>query len=266
MILLLDIGNHTLHLGLARSHQAPATSHWPPATVRIVWHQDLPAHVSAFRLHRIPVTSPRETITGAAIASVVPAFTPEFCALFRRQFGIEPLVLGHRARTGLRLHYAPKSSLGADRIANAVAAFHLYHRDAIVVDLGTATTIEVVTREGNFLGGAIMPGLETMLASLKLATAQLPKTELASPRRLLATSTASGIQSGVFAAHFAGIDRLVQGITKETHRKFHIIATGGLSRRFGRLVRNVSIINPLLTLQGLSIVFDLNNTPRRNHG
>jgi type III pantothenate kinase len=271
MILLLDIGNHTLHLGLARSHQPPATSHQPPATGRIIWHQDLPAQSTALRFDRIPAFSPEEEITGAIIASVVPAFTSNFCDLFEKQFGVEPLVLSHRTRTGLRLHYAPKSSLGADRIANAAAAYYLYHKDAIVVDLGTATTLEVVTREGDFLGGAIMPGLGTMLNSLKFETAQLPKLEPSrlgniSHRRLLATSTQSGIQSGIFAAHFAGIDRLTQGITKEIHRKFHIIATGGLSRRFGRFIRNVSIINPLLTLQGLSIIFDLNNTTRRNNG
>jgi type III pantothenate kinase len=260
MILLLDIGNHTLHLGLARSPKPQTAGRKPLAAGRIVWHQDLPARAAAFRLDGIPATSPEETIAGAVIASVVPAFTPDFCDLFRRQFGIEPLVLSHRTRTGLRLHYSPKSSLGADRIANAAAAYHLYRRDAIVVDMGTATTLEVVTREGDFLGGAIMPGLETMLDALKLETAQLPKPEPANPRRLLATSTRAGIQAGVFSAHFAGIDRLVQGITRETHRKFHIIATGGLSRRFGRHVRDVSVINPLLTLQGLSIVFDLNNT------
>jgi len=266
MILLLDIGNHTLHLGLARNCEPQATSHKPQAAGRIIWHQDLPAHATAFRFDRIPAFSSKEEITGAAIASVVPAFTPDFCALFRRQFGLEPLVLDYRTRTGLNLHYSPRSSLGADRIANAAAAYHLYHKDAIVVDLGTATTLEVVTREGDFLGGAIMPGLGTMLSSLKFSTAQLPKPALVPPRRMLASSTRAGIQSGVFSAHFAGIDRLVQGITKETRRKFHIIATGGLSRRFGRLVRNVSIINPLLTLQGLSIVFDLNNTTRRNNG
>ncbi len=265
MILLLDIGNHTLHLGLARNCEPQATSHKPQAAARIIWHQDLPAQSTAFRFDRIPAFSLKEEITGAIIASVVPAFTSSFCDLFEKQFGVEPLVLDHRTRTGLRLHYTPKSSLGADRIANAAAAYYLYHRDAIVVDLGTATTLETVTRDGDFLGGAIMPGLGTMLNALKFETAQLPKLEPSrlgslSHRRLLATSTQAGIQSGVFSAHFAGIDRLVQGITKETRRKFHIIATGGLSRRFGRYIRNVSIINPLLTLQGLSIIFDLNNT------
>jgi type III pantothenate kinase len=266
MILLLDIGNHTLHLGLARNCEPQATSHKPQAAARIIWHQDLPAQSTAFRFDRIPATSQEEPIDGAMIASVVPAFTSSFCDLFEKQFGVEPLVLDHRTRTGLRLHYTPKSSLGADRIANAAAAYYLYHRDAIVVDLGTATTLETVTRDGDFLGGAIIPGLGTMVNALKLETAQLPKPELVPPRRLLATSTQAGIQSGVFSAHFAGIDRLIQGITKETHRKFHIIATGGLSRRFGRYIRNVSIINPLLTLQGLSIIFDLNNTTRRNNG
>ena len=150
-------------------------------------------------------------MTGAIIASVVPAFTSSFRDLFEKQFGVEPLVLDHRTRTGLRLHYTPKSSLGADRIANAAAAYHLYRKDAIVVDLGTATTLEVVTRDGDFLGGAIMPGLGTMVNALKLQTAQLPKRRTRRRRDgSSARAPQTGIQSGVFSAHFAGIDRLVQ--------------------------------------------------------
>jgi len=252
MILLLDIGNHTLHLGLARGR-------------RVVWHQDLPAQAGRLRLDRSPVMKQAQSLDGAVIASVVPAFTGSFRDLFREQLGVEPLVIDSRTETGLRLHYTPRASLGADRIANAVAAHHLHKSDAIVVDMGTATTLEVVTREGDFLGGAIMPGLGTMLRALKLNTAQLPGAELATPRRAIGASTAAGIRSGVFHAHFAGIDRLVERITRETRRKYFIIATGGLSRRFGRFIHNVSSINPLLTLQGLSILFDLHNTPRRNN-
>jgi type III pantothenate kinase len=253
MTLLLDIGNSTLHLGLARGR-------------KIVWHQNLPAGATAFRLRRLPASCSGKAIDGAVVASVVPASTPIFCSLFKEQFGVEPLVLDHRTETGLRLHYTPKSSLGADRIANAAAAFHLYQRDTIVVDLGTATTLEVVTRQGDFMGGAIMPGLETMLTALRLRTAQLPESEPAKPGRALATSTRTGIRSGVFHAHFAGIDRLIERIRKETRRKYFIVATGGLSRRFGRDISSVSVINPLLTLQGLGIIFDLHNTTRRNNG
>ena len=252
MILLLDIGNHTLHLGLANGR-------------RVVWHQDLPAQSGKFRLGRSPALKQARHLDGAVIASVVPAFTGGFRNLFRKQLGVEPLVVDSRTQTGLRLHYTPRSSLGADRIANAVAVHHLHHRDAIVVDMGTATTLEVVTREGDFLGGAIMPGLGTMLTTLKLQTAQLPGVELTVPRRAIGTSTAAGIRSGVFHAHFAGIDRLVERVTRETRRKYFIVATGGLSRRFGRYIHNVSSINPLLTLQGLSIIFDVHNTPRRNN-
>lgn len=196
---------------------------------------------------------------------MVPAFTKSFRDLLRGQLGVEPLVVDSRTETGLRLHYTPRSALGADRIANAVAAHHLHHRDVIVVDMGTATTLEVVTREGDFLGGAIMPGLGTMFTTLKLQTAQLPGVELAVPRRAIGAGTAACIRSGVFHAHFAGIDRVVERITRETRRKYFVIATGGLSRRFGRSIRNVSSVNPLLTLQGLSILFDLHNTPRRKN-
>jgi type III pantothenate kinase len=252
MILLLDIGNHTLHLGLAQGR-------------RIVWHQDLPSQTGRLQLDNRLVLKQAGVLEGAVIASVVPAFTGSFRDLFRKQLGVEPLVVDHRTRTCLRIHYTPRSSLGADRIANAVAAHALRRRDTIVVDMGTATTLEVVTREGEFLGGAILPGLGTMLKTLRLQTAQLPGVEPAVPRRALGAGTAAGIRSGVFHAHFAGIDRLVQRISRETRRKYFIIATGGLSRRFGRFIRNVSSVNPLLTLQGLSIIFDRHSTPRRNH-
>jgi type III pantothenate kinase len=242
MTLLFDIGNSALHVALARDQD-------------IVWHRTVVAGARHFRLKHIAGLKRGERITGAAISSVVPRLTPVFATLVREQLGLKPLVLSHRTRTGLKLDYDPKSGLGADRIANAAAAFHLYRRDTIVVDLGTATTLETVTRDGRFIGGAILPGLGLMGTMLSVGTARLPEVEPAAPGRFLATSTAGSIRSGIFAAHFAGIDYLIRRISKETRRQYCCIATGGLSSRFGRYITDIALINPLLTLQGLNIIF-----------
>lgn len=254
MILLLDIGNSTLHLGLAHNQ-------------RIVWNQDIPAGSTRFRPERIHHIAGDREVTGVVIGSVVPQYIPVFSDLVREKLRVEPLIVNHRVRTGLRIRYHPKSGLGADRIANATAVFHLYGRNTIVVDMGSATTLEVVTQHGEFLGGAIMPGLGMALAALRLHTALLPEVKFAQPRRLVGTSTAEAIRSGVFSSHFAGIDDLISGISAETRKCYSVVVTGGLSRRYGKhvgasrrsqsFVREI-IINPLLTLQGMSILFDLN--------
>jgi len=243
LILLLDIGNTCLHLGLARKPGA------------VVWHRTIPTGARRFRVPSITTLNRQDRITGVAICSVVPELTSVFKTLSREQLGLKPLVLDWRTPTGLKLNYRPRSSLGPDRIANALAACHLYRSNALVVDMGTATTIEAVTRQGEFLGGAILPGLGLMLDALACRTARLPGLLPGKPHAVLGQNTRESILSGAFHAHFAGISRIIQGIEHETKLEFRVIATGGLSRRFGRFIDNVSSINPLLTLQGLSIAF-----------
>ena len=247
--LLVDIGNSTLHLALAEG-------------TRIIWHEDLPAGSRKFEVKNLKTRG--ALITGVGIASVVPDFTPAFAELARTQLGLEPLIVSHKIRTGLRLDYRPRSSLGPDRIANAIAAHSLYPGNTIVVDMGTATTIEVVTREGVFTGGAIMPGLPLMLAALRLGTARLPPVKPGVPGRLPATGTVENIRAGAFHAHFAGINAAISGIQRETKRKYRIIATGGLSTDFGRWIHGVESVTPLLTLQGIAIALQLNSLRRQN--
>jgi type III pantothenate kinase len=250
VIFLLDIGNTCLHLGLARR----------PG--EIAWHRTLAPGSGRFHVSRITALDRKERITGVAISSVVPELTREFVALARSRLGLAPVVLDSRTRTGLELRYRPAASLGPDRIANAVAAHYLYRGDALAVDMGTATTIDVVTTQGVFLGGAILPGLGTMLDALSSRTARLPALEPGVPRRALGRTTRENILSGAFHAHFAGINRIIRAIEQETGRKFKIVVTGGLSSEFGRAVEGVSVINPLLTLQGLSIAFHYHTNRR----
>jgi type III pantothenate kinase len=261
MILLLDIGNSALHVGLAERSSGPTGC----GSSRIIWHRSIPPNPQPLQVGQIRGLDRQAALDGVAISSVVPALTREMVKLARKQLGLEPLVLTSRTRTGIELRYRPKSALGADRIANAAAAHYLYRTNSIVVDMGTATTLGVVTRAGVFIGGLIMPGLHTMLASLQRATGQLPRVSPARPRSALGTSTQESMRAGVFQAHFAGIRQAIRDIEQETRRSYRIIVTGGLSARFGRYAANDSLINPLLTLQGLSIVFDLNNS-RRTHG
>jgi type III pantothenate kinase len=254
LVLLVDIGNSTLHLGLAQGRN-------------VIWHQDIPAGAQRSPAVHLPKLKGKARVEGVVVSSVVPSLESDFARLSRDQLGVEPLLLSARVPCGIRLRYHPKSKLGPDRIANAAAAFHLYRRDTIVVDMGTATTLEVMTRQGDFIGGAIMPGLGTMLSSLRFGTATLPLVPAAVPKTALGTSTAGSIRSGVFHAHFAGIDRIIERVRHETRRQYFIVATGGLARRFGRFIHNVSAVHPLLTLQGMAIAFQLHiNQSRRTYG
>jgi type III pantothenate kinase len=251
LVLLADIGNSALHLALA-------------CGPRIVWHDSVRSGTGRYTPHHIPGLGPADRLTGVAICSVVPRLTRELSALIRSRLGLSPLLVSHRLNTGLRYGYRRPAELGPDRIANAVAALHLVPGNTIVVDMGTATTVEAVTADGRLLGGAILPGLGTMAGALSAHTARLPLVKLVTPVHFLGRSTDQGIRAGIFAAHFAGISRIIDRIEAETRERFHVIATGGLSRRFGRLIPRISLIEPLLTLQGVRILLERQANRRKD--
>ena len=196
---------------------------------------------------------------GAVICSVVPEVTALFAGAIKKEFGIELLNVDHVMKTGLKFRIKAPGDLGPDRIANAVAAHRLYKGPLIVVDFGTATTFCVVTARSEYKGGAIMPGLALAAGSLASATSKLPRVELKRPSRVLGRDTNENILSGIVYGHAGAVERIISGIRKETGGASTVVATGGLSGLIAPHLKVIDHLNPLLTLEGLRFIYELNN-------
>ena len=195
-----------------------------------------------------------------AFCSVVPDLVYSLRSCCRKYFGVDPFVLRAGVKTGLKIGYRNPLEVGPDRIANAIAATHLHpDRDLIVVDFGTATTLDVVRAGRDFVGGIIMPGLRISMEALEQKTARLPNVEILAATELVGRSTVEGIQSGLYFGHRAAIDGLVRAICAEVfdgHRAF-VIATGGFSRLFEDS-KLFDAVLPDLVLVGLERALALN--------
>jgi type III pantothenate kinase len=205
-------------------------------------------------------------IEAAVICSVVPSVTPLFMEALRKCFGFEPINVSHKLKTGLKFCIKNPDELGADRIANAVAARKLYKGHLIVIDFGTATTFCVISTKGEYRGGVIMPGLGISADVLVEKTAKLPKIELRAPEKMLGNDTKSSILSGVVLGHAGAVERVIKELKtelscdKSTDAKIatNVIATGGFAELVVPFVKGVKEVNPLLTLEGLRIIYELN--------
>ncbi len=191
------------------------------------------------------------------LSSVVPALTPEFEVMTRRLYGIEPLVVRAGLQLGVKLDVLDPTSLGPDRIANAVAVAD-GALPAIVVDMGTATTFDVIRRGKRYVGGAIAPGLQTSVEGLFRTAAKLPKVEIRKPRRTIGRTTEESIQSGVFYGIVGAIDGTVRRMMDELRRKPRVVATGGLARLVAAASETIDEVDEALTLRGLAMIDALN--------
>jgi len=190
----------------------------------------------------------------AVIASVVPRLTTIYTNTIEVKFGVRPIIVSATLPVGLKIGYRRPEQLGADRLANAAAGFYLYGGPIVVVDLGTATKFEVVTKKGEYLGGAIGPGVETASLDLVRKTALLPKVVLKKPKAAIGRSTEEALQSGILIGAAGAIDRMVAEIEKELGTKVKVIATGGLAKMVAGLSKRIQKVDPDLTLKGLRII------------
>lgn len=190
----------------------------------------------------------------AVVGSVVPPLTPAWAGLVRRLLGCEPLVASAETAGGLTIDILDPMSIGVDRIANAVAVAELYRLPAIVVDLGTATTFDVILPGPRYVGGAIAPGPTTSAEELFRRAARLAKVELQAPRRAVGRSTEECIQSGVYWGTIGQIDGLVQRLARERRIRPFVLATGGLAELFAGGSKTIRAVDPALTLQGLRLM------------
>jgi type III pantothenate kinase len=268
MLLTIDAGNTQTVVGLFRGHDL--VDHWRIATdsdrtsdeLALMVQQFLGFHGFSFALPNVedPVDAePRDArlITGVAICSGVPRVTAELRQMTERYFGFPALVLEPGVRTGMPILYDNPKEVGADRIANAVGAYELYGGPSIIVDFGTATTIEAVSAAGEYLGGAIFPGVEIAMDALFGRAAGLRRVELQPPKHVIGKSTAESIQSGTIYGFSAQVDGLVDRFVAELG-ECTVISTGGLADLITPYARTVQHYEPWLTLYGLRIIFDRN--------
>jgi type III pantothenate kinase len=253
MLLTIDAGNTQTVVGLF--NEAELVDHWRIATDAERTSDELALMIQQFLgFHGFSFD---DSITGVAISSGVPRVTAELRQMTERYFGFGALVLEPGVRSGMPILYDNPKEVGADRIANAVGAYDLYGGPSIVVDFGTATTIEAVSDRGEYLGGAIFPGVEISLDALFGKAAGLRRVELIEPKHVIGKSTAESIQSGVIYGFSAQVDGLVDRFMAELG-ECEVIATGGLAEPFLPHSRTVQHFEPWLTLFGLRIIFERN--------
>ncbi len=196
-------------------------------------------------------------VTGVAVCSGVPRVTAALRALCDRHLHLAPVVIGPGTRTGVPIRYENPREVGADRIANAVGALDRYPAPLVVVDFGTATTLDAISAGGEYLGGAIVPGVEIALDALYSHAALLRRVELVAPRQVIGTSTESAIQSGTLHGTAVLVDGMVARMEAEMGEPT-VVATGGLSNLVAPLTRRVQHLEPWLTLHGLRLVYERN--------
>ena len=201
----------------------------------------------------------KKDIEGAIICSVVPQATNSFSEAIRKYLNLEPVIVGPGIKTGLKVNIDNPKELGPDRIANSVAGYLTTETDTVVIDLGTATTFDVVSKNKEYLGGSIAPGIKISLDALTLKTASLKSVELDTPNKVIGKNTYEAIQSGLIMGHASMIDSMVEKIILEIDIEPKIILTGGLSKVVQPILNvNVEYIENL-TLVGLEEIFKLNN-------
>jgi type III pantothenate kinase len=254
MLLAIDIGNSHIVFGvfsgkkLICEFRIATQSHKTSDEYGI-----LVKNIMAFR--KIPL----KKIKGAILSSVVPPFSSVFEEMIRNYFSITPMIVNHQLSTGITLQYGRPEEIGADRIVNAAAAYHLFGGPVVIIDMGTATTFCVVSKKGHYLGGAIAPGLIISSEALFSYTSKLPRIEWVTPKSVIGKNTQSGMQSGLIFGHVGMVNEIISLISKEIQDHPKVIVTGGLSHFIAPLCKVISVISPTLTLEGLLLIYNLNS-------
>lgn len=260
-LLAIDVGNSQTTFGLYDLDVPGITAgdglieHWKIATDLGRTDDELAGMVgSFFRLARVDL----DDLNGVAVCSAVPRVQATITGMVERFTDLAPIVVGPGVRTGMQIRYDNPREAGADRIANAVAAYELYGGPTVVVDLGTATNFDVVSGSGEFLGGAIQPGLEISLDALTRNAAALADFELRTPRNVIATSTVEALQSGAMYGYAASIDGMIARIRAELGQEATVVATGGLATLIAPVASSIEHVEPHLALHGLRIIHSRN--------
>ncbi|HAR45814.1 MAG: pantothenate kinase [Nitrospirae bacterium GWC2_57_13] len=197
-------------------------------------------------------------VEGVIISTVVPPLLPVMTEMCRKYFRLEPLVVTYGLRTGITIRYDNPKEIGADRIVNAAAAYSLYGGPLIIIDFGTATTFCALTGKGEYLGGAISPGIKISAEALFQRASKLPRVELAKPPAVIGSDTISAMQAGVLFGYAGLVDGIVERMKRELSPDARVVATGGLAELVAPETRSIQEIRPHLTLEGLRMLYEMN--------
>ena len=254
MLLAVDVGNTNIALGVYRDSALVAD--W-----RIRTQLGRTADEYGMLIRELLEYTGLEfkDIKGIAISNVVPPAMSALLETCRKFFGFDPYVVDPENET-VPIRYEPRSDVGADRIVNAVAAFALYGGPVIVVDFGTATTFDAISDTGEYLGGAIAPGIGISMEALFRTAARLPRIDLVRPPSAIGTTTETSMQAGVLFGFAGQVDEMVRRFKRELGEDSKVIATGGLAELIAPETRTVQIVNRLLTLEGLRLIWERQQT------
>lgn len=260
MLLAVDIGNTNIVLGLIEGDDI--RHYWRLGTSYERTGDEYATLIdSLFRQAGLPLSS----IAGIAMSCVVPPIQHLFSELLENLFKLQPVVVGPGTKTGMAILYDNPKEVGADRIVNAVAAFQRFKKPCVVVDFGTATTFDVVSADGKYGGGVIAPGIAISAEALFQRASKLPRVDLIAPDRVIGRNTVGSMQSGLYYGYLGLVDRIVEEILREaklTTVETAIIATGGLAPLLVPASKTIQGVYPHLTLEGLNIIFALNQDKR----
>jgi type III pantothenate kinase len=253
MLLAVDIGNTNITIGLFKDEDLQAT--WRIATgVHRMPDEYAVIIMNMLRHHGVETGD----ITKGAISCVVPPLLTTFNELFERYFHIQPLVVGPGIKTGIRIRMDNPREVGGDRISNAAGALSLYSPPIIVVALGTATAFDTISKEGDYLGGAVAPGIAIAAEALFTHTAALPRVEMVAPRKAIGTNTLAAMQSGIIFGYAGLIEGIVNRIQQELGEKPIVVATGGYAGIIAQETKVIDKVNTNLTLIGIKTIHDMN--------
>ena len=270
MLLVVDVGNTNTVLGVyqmdaagfANSNGGPRlVANWRVATIKTHTVDEYGVLFrNLFAIEKIEAADVR----GIVISSVVPPMDSTLREVCERYFHLKPLFVEPGIKTGMPVLYENPAEVGADRIVNGIAGFEKYGGPCVIVDFGTATTFDAISRKGEYLGGVIAPGIGISAQALFEHTARLPRVDVRKPAKIIGANTVASIQAGLFFGYLGLVDGILEHLLQELGQDTKVVATGGLSKLFGENSKYIKIVDDLLTLDGLRIIWERNSVAQKS--
>lgn len=254
MLLVMDIGNTNIAVGIFQ--EKILVKHWKIKSEREKTCDEYAVTLlNLFSISKVDAAQ----IDAVIFSSVVPPLTPIFQTLSHSLFQVKPLIVGPGLKTGMPILYENPQEVGADRVVASVAAFEKYGGPCIVVDFGTATTFDSISKKGEYLGGAIAPGIQIAAEALYLKTAKLPRIEIKKPEGIIGRTTVASMQSGLYYGYIGLVVNIIKEIKHELGEETKVVSTGSVASQIFREIESINHLEPNLVLEGLRILHERNS-------